>query len=347
MAERIWKNKRMARPSWAGVGIVAALVIIYVSAYASLFPIFGYAAGVFYTAPVAAAAWFFGARAGLIVGASTFPVNLVLGMAVADRPLLHFVFEGGLLLGSGAEVFVGLMIGYLRDLKVTADAELARRTRAESRLRVVQRQLLNAQETERRSVARELHDDVGQDLTGLKILLQATEDQIPGTRRKAGQLVDTLMEKVRDLSLALRSSMLDDLGLLPALQWQVKRMASESGIRVEFHHFGVNGRLDSETETAAYRIVQEGLTNVARHAKTSAAVLTVNEMETALDITIEDKGVGFDPQALTQRVSSVGLDSMRESAGLLGGHLSVFSVPGQGTTLKVQLPLVADREGRR
>ena len=346
MVERIWKNKSMARPSWAGVGIVAALVIIYVSAYAFLFSIFGYAAGVFYTAPVAAAAWFFGARAGLIVGASTFPVNLALEMAVADRPLLDFVSEGGLL-GSGAEVFVGLMIGYLRDLKVKADAELARRTRAESRLRVVQRQLLNVQETERRNVARELHDDVGQDLTGLKILLQATEDQIPEAKRKAGQLVDTLMEKVRDLSLALRPSMLDDLGLLPALQWQVKRMASESGIRVEFHHFGMNGRLDSETETAAYRIVQEGLTNVARHAKTSAAALTVNEMETALDITIEDKGVGFDPQALTQRVSSVGLDSMRERAGLLGGHLSVFSVPGQGTTLKVQLPLVANREGRR
>ena len=344
--QRIWKEGSMARPRWAGLGIVAALATIYVAAYPSLFSIFGYAAGVFYTAPVVAAAWFFGARAGLIVGASTFPLNLVLEMAVADRPLIDFVSEGGLL-GSGAEVFVGLMIGYLRDLKVRADAELARRTRAESRLRVVQRQLLEVQETERRNVARELHDDVGQDLTGLKVLLQATEDQIPEAKRKAGQLVDTLMEKVRDLSLALRPSMLDDLGLLPALQWQVKRMASESGIRVEFHHFGMNGRLDSETETAAYRIVQEGLTNVARHAKTAAAVLTVNELETALDIIIEDNGVGFDPQALTQRVFSVGLDSMRERAGLLGGHMSVLSVPGQGTTVEVQLPLAANREGRR
>ena len=339
-------NDSAAHPNWAGVAIVAALAVIYVSTYAFLFSLFGYVAGVFSTAPVVAAAWFFGARAGLTAGALTFPVNLLLEMAVADRPMLDFVSVGGLL-GSGAEVFVGLTIGYLRDLKVRAEAELARRTRAESGLRAVQRQLLNVQETERRNLARELHDDLGGELVGLKFLLEATDDRIPDANRKAGQLLDTIIEKVRDLSLALRPSMLDDLGLLPALQWQVQRMASEGGIRVEFRHSGLNGRLDSETETATYRIVQEGLTNIARHAKTSVAVLTVNESESALDIVIEDRGAGFDPQAPTPRASSVGLDSMRERVGLLGGHISVVSAPGQGTTLKVELPLVASREERR
>ena len=222
-------NDSAAHPNWAGVAIVAALAVIYVSTYAFLFSLFGYVAGVFSTAPVVAAAWFFGARAGLTAGALTFPVNLLLEMAVADRPMLDFVSVGGLL-GSGAEVFVGLTIGYLRDLKVRAEAELARRTRAESGLRAVQRQLLNVQETERRNLARELHDDLGGELVGLKFLLEATDDRIPDANRKAGQLLDTIIEKVRDLSLALRPSMLDDLGLLPALQWQVQRMASEGGI---------------------------------------------------------------------------------------------------------------------
>jgi PAS domain S-box-containing protein len=212
--------------------------------------------------------------------------------------------------------------------------------RLRERLQALSRQLVNIQEVERRDVARELHDEIGQILTGLKLTLETTALAPAAVARarldEATTLVRDLMTKVRELSLDLRPAMLDDLGLLPALLGHIERYTAQTGVRVTFAHAGLDRRLVPEVETAAYRIVQEALTNVARHAGVSEAALRVVADETRLAVAIVDGGRGFQPGASG---SSGGLASMRERAMLLGGCLTVESTPGAGTRVTAELPL--------
>jgi PAS domain S-box-containing protein len=208
-------------------------------------------------------------------------------------------------------------------------------------LRALSRRLLDVQEQERRHLARELHDEIGQALTGLHLTLaggaRLPPDQLAGRLAEAQALVKDLMGQVRDLSLRLRPSMLDDLGLLPALLWYLPRFTAQTGVRVAFEHSGLGQRLPPEVETAAYRIVQEALTNVARHARVEEAQVRVRLDGAVLGVCVEDAGVGFDPARAAGDTG--GLSGMRERAAALGATLRVESRPGAGTRVTAVAPV--------
>jgi signal transduction histidine kinase len=204
-------------------------------------------------------------------------------------------------------------------------------------------QLVAAQEAERRRIARELHDEVGQALTGLKFVLEAVPqlpDQKVGTHLRAAQdTINDLMTRIHNLSLDLRPAMLDDLGLLPALLWHFERYTARTGVQVAFRHTGLERRLPPTVEIAAYRMVQEALTNVARHSGAREAVVRVWADKRTLCAQIEDRGQGFDPRGLGVAGVAGGLAGMRERAMLLKGDLTVESSPEGGTKLTAEFPL--------
>jgi PAS domain S-box-containing protein len=214
---------------------------------------------------------------------------------------------------------------------------------ANERLQTLSRRMLEVQEAERRHIARELHDEVGQSLTGLHLLLEMTSrvpaEQVPARVQEAHTLVNDLMSQVRELSLNLRPAMLDDLGLLPTLRWFFNRYTTQTGIRVIFKHTSMEQRFDAEVETVVYRLIQEALTNVARHAEVDEVTVRLWSDPNTLGVQIEDHGVGFDPEAALARKTSSGLAGMQERVFLLGGELTIESAPGEGTCFVVELPL--------
>lgn len=218
------------------------------------------------------------------------------------------------------------------------------------RLQALSKQLLDVQESERRQLARELHDEIGQVLTGLKFVLEAAgraPAESAGQRLGEAQaLVNDLILRVRNLSLGLRPAMLDDLGLLPALLWLIERYTAQTQVHVDFGHNGLNRRFLPEVETAAYRIVQEALTNVARHANESEASVRL-WVDESLHLQVEDWGNGFDVDIVLAAGKSGGLVGMRERAHLLGGRLKIESVRGVGTRVEAELPLSGQRMERR
>jgi len=220
------------------------------------------------------------------------------------------------------------------------------RARLFEQLQLLSRQLLQAQEAERRSIARELHDEIGQQLTGISLMLSsslqdASALNLPELTSIRAQVRD-LIGRLRNISLDLRPTILDDLGLLPALIWLFERYTSQTNVSVRFEHLGVEGqRFQVEVETTAYRIVQEALTNGARHAGVSEVVVRLWVDEDTLWVVITDQGRGFDRQRIDTRVSS-GLAGMQERVALLGGELTIESVEGRGTQLTAALPLNGD-----
>lgn len=222
--------------------------------------------------------------------------------------------------------------------------QIAERRRAEKELRRLSNRLVEVQESERRSIARELHDEIGQLLTGLKLVIEmapkVSANQLAGQYQQAQMLVNELMRRVRDLSLDLRPAMLDDLGLLHALLWHFEHYTSQTAIRVSLAHTGIEGnRFRPEIETAAYRIVQEALTNVARYASVDEAKVSVSADVENLSLQIADKGKGFQVLAALEAGDSSGLAGMRERARLLGGKLMIESLAGTGTVVTAILPL--------
>lgn len=210
------------------------------------------------------------------------------------------------------------------------------------RLAELSRRLTEVHEMERRSVGRELHDQFGQILTAIKITLDIARQMNPdAAARKIQQAQDLtldLINRVSQISLELRPPMLDDLGLVPALLWHTNRYQEQTGITLTFKHSGVEGvRFPSQVETTAYRIVQESLTNIARHAHAANVWLEVELRNNQIEIRIIDDGQGFQPE--TAFAQNRGLSGMRERARLMGGSFEVESVPGQGAQLLVQLPL--------
>jgi signal transduction histidine kinase len=212
----------------------------------------------------------------------------------------------------------------------------------EGRLRSLSHRLVEVQEAERRSIARELHDEVGQMLTALQVKLEmaSRHDRNGRTLEQAQKLLRDLMSRVRDLSLDLRPAILDDLGLLPALIWHFERYTAQTGIRVDFKHSGLDQRLTHpDVETAAFRIVQEALTNTARHAGVDRVVVRFDRIPDAIQLEISDKGDGFDVDSATGKGASLGLSGMQERATLLGGRIGIASSPGDGTRITANLPL--------
>ncbi len=219
------------------------------------------------------------------------------------------------------------------------------------RLQALTQRLVQTQEYERRRIARELHDEIGQILTGLKLTLEMSRSlPFEGVRQNmvdAQTMVDELLSRVRELSLDLRPSMLDDLGLLAALKWHFARYTSQTGVKVHFQHGGIEGkRFEPEVETAAYRIVQEALTNVARHAEADRVDIEIGVDLGTIRVQIDDAGVGFDTDYVYSSGTSGGLPGMRERAVALGGQVLVEAQPGAGTHLTVLLPLTGRVERR-
>jgi signal transduction histidine kinase len=217
----------------------------------------------------------------------------------------------------------------------------------EQDLQRLSQRLVEVQEAERRFLARELHDEIGQALTGLRMILEASANAAPPDNRRgfeeAQELVRGLLSRVRRLSLELRPSMLDDFGLVPAVLWLIEHYELRTGVRVDFRHAGLDGRrLSQEVETAAYRVVQEALTNVARHAGVADAIVRVCWAQDVLEVQVQDHGRGFDPGQVA--CPATGVQGMRERAALLGGRLSIESAPGRGTCVLAELPVRATSE---
>ena len=209
------------------------------------------------------------------------------------------------------------------------------------------RKVIAAQEEERKRLARELHDETSQQLTALGMQLDLIGRTLPAetpasnrlaeTKRLVGRMVDDLHRVIYDL----RPSMLDDLGLLPAIRWYAERL-SKRGVAVQFEFPDVPLDLSPEARTAVFRVVQEALANVERHARAETVLVACTVSATELTIEVEDDGVGFDPEEMRQPRESgqgLGLLGMRERLGLLGGTCSVESQPGTGTRVLIKLPL--------
>lgn len=199
----------------------------------------------------------------------------------------------------------------------------------------------------RSHIARELHNEAGHTPTGLEGA-QETLSRVPartarGRSQKAQETLNGLIEHIRDQALDSPPATLNDLGLLPTLLWYIDRYQARTGVHVELEHAGLDRRMRQEIETAAYRIVQEALTNVARHAEVSEVWARVWAGERTLDVQVRDGGKGFDPADPEIARSHRGLAGMHERATQVGGRLRIASAPGKGTLVAAELPFRTEK----
>jgi signal transduction histidine kinase len=221
------------------------------------------------------------------------------------------------------------------------------RQRATHKLHVLSNRLVEVQESERRHIARELHDEIGQTLTCAEMNLQAAlrspgDNQTERRLEQSIEAVERVLEQVQDLSLSLRPSMLDDLGLEPALRWYTERQAELAGLEAKFHAEPLANRIDPIIETGCFRVAQEALTNVLRHARARAINVDLRPQGQHLHLSVRDDGVGFDVPASrldAVRGTSLGLLSMEERATLAGGGIEYRSARGRGTEVHAWFPL--------
>jgi signal transduction histidine kinase len=246
----------------------------------------------------------------------------------------------------GASVALGLLVAMLSLARVGLLEKRSERSRrrteqAEDELRRLSHQLVHAQEEERRSISRELHDEVGQMLTGLRMDLRSLK-RLNGTSRAAFEervdqsciLLEQTLQSVRDLAMGLRPSMLDDIGLEAALRWQVRQFERRHDIDVTLTVEGDLDHLQDKQSTNLYRIVQEGLTNCARHAKPNAVVIQLKAERGKLKLRIADDGTGMAKGA----GAGLGLIGIQERVRELGGSFRISSPDSKGTVLAVDLP---------
>ena len=232
-------------------------------------------------------------------------------------------------------------------LRLEKDARLRYREilRARRELEKLSARLVQAQEEERRAISRELHDEVGQSLSALLVDLGNVAAVTPCADNPdacrmlatARGLAEGTLDSVRNLALLLRPSMLDDFGLVPALNWQAREVSRRTGMRVSVSAEGVADEFPDQHNTCIYRVVQEALHNCARHSEAKSVRIAVAEEAEGLRLTIKDDGKGFDSQGTL----GLGLLGMGERVKHLGGVFQIESQPGQGTAIKVQLPLTA------
>ncbi len=223
------------------------------------------------------------------------------------------------------------------------NARLVAELQAKSvRLEQLLHHAITAQEAERKRLARELHDETGQSLTSILLRLKALQtetdpdvihDRLNGLRYLTGET----LEEVRRLAMDLRPTALDDLGLVPAIRWYVQEWSKRSEIIITFNPSTVVDRLPSNHEIILYRAVQEGLTNIARHAYAQHATITLEQNANSVWLTIVDDGKGIHPGSSNR--SGMGLEGMRERVALVGGRLQVDSTPDVGTRIVIELPI--------
>lgn len=229
---------------------------------------------------------------------------------------------------------------------------LQRLADSERRFRVISQGVLRVQEAERGRISRELHDGVGQALTGLKLQLdvlerEAAAEESPLMPRlgELKELTERTLNDVRALSHLLRPQMLDDLGLVPTLRWLTRTFEGRTAVPVVFEHDGLGERLDPDVEIIVFRVTQEALTNVAKYAEASCVQVGLTCEGQRLTLSIEDDGKGFDAGAAlraTGEDQGGGVRGMRDRVQLFGGTFSLSSTPGQGARIEIELPLGQD-----
>lgn len=218
--------------------------------------------------------------------------------------------------------------------------EVTERKRVERELQKMMARIIDVQEEERKRLSRNLHDGIGQNLyshliTINRLLAEMDHPLLQQMQEEATQLI----EEIRQISWELRPSVLDDLGLVPAIRSYLTRFSDHHQIDVYFDCV-LNRRLDISIELTIYRIIQEALTNIWKYADVSDASVTIREMDDAVRVMIEDKGKGFN---LGTQTSGVGLFSMDERARSVGGHLTITSSPGKGTKIILEVPVTIDK----
>jgi signal transduction histidine kinase len=327
-------HEQSNRARFVALALIAAAFLAHIAAYQYIQVEVGTAVGILISVPIMTAAWFFGICGGLIATAIGVTINLTLASIVADIQIGDWLRTDGYF-GAGALVLVSPGLGRLSDLE-------AERRASNQEMQRLNWRLAETKEEQSKLIARELHDEIGQHLTGLKLQLEvADEDAIQAAR----QITRNLMSRVRDLLTDLSPTVLDDLGLEPALHSQFAHLKEPTSLNVIYHSQGLGTRLDSPIETAAYRIIQEALTNVARHARTGETRVDVVLDTSELSIVIEDHGRGMERahgrRSSRQRIgieSSTGIAGMRERARSVGGRFEVRSEPGSVTRVFATLP---------
>ena len=237
-------------------------------------------------------------------------------------------------------------------LEIRVQERTAELSAANHSLRILSNRLMQVQEEERSRLARDLHDEVGQLLTALKIDLQDIQHGEVGEARLGSltdslELVDRLLTQVRSLALDLRPSLLDDLGLVPALRWYVNRQAERNGWILSLSVERITGRIPAPIEVSCFRVVQEALTNIAKYAKAKTVDLTLCRQDQDVTLIIQDDGVGFDVMLAKQRAlggQSIGLLGLEERVRLAGGSFAISSVLGEGTRLELCFPLTEQEQ---
>ena len=221
-------------------------------------------------------------------------------------------------------------------------------------LRNLSNRILHTQEEERKRISRELHDEVGQSLTAINVVLgtlrNAGAGNSEGSDRKLAEVQDLLkatMETVHNFARELRPAMLDELGLLPALRSYLKGFAGRTGLRVSFHGNPISERLADVQKTVVFRIAQESLTNVNKHARASRVEIAIRKFQDGICMEVKDDGRSFDVDRMTSARTSgrLGLLGMQERARLINGQVTIKPQPGKGTTVHVVIPFDPSTDG--
>jgi len=251
-------------------------------------------------------------------------------------------------LGLGVILAIATIV-YIARLEKIAEEKYNESLRSQRELKELSKRLVDAQEQERRAISRELHDEVGQSLSALLMDVenlsaeQAENSIFRNGLKDIRTIAENCVNEIRNMALLLRPSMLDDLGLVPALEWQAREVSRRTGMVVTVVGTSVPDNLPEEHKTCVYRIVQEALNNSSKHAYASNVRVTLRGESEHLALAIEDDGQGFD----SSRARGLGIVGMNERVTQLGGALQVDSDPGLGTRLRVELPFSREVGGVR
>lgn len=255
-----------------------------------------------------------------------------------QRELPVFVLRSVVLTILLGFTIAGLSLYWINRLEKSSQQGKLEIEKAGHELRRLSQQLVHAQEEERKALSHELHDEVGQTLTALRIELGNLDESWSKERlAETKQLAEQALRTVRDLAMGLRPAMLDELGLIPALEWQGREHSRRTGVPVSLDVEGGLDELPEEYRTCVYRVVQEALTNIARHASARQILIGISARNDVLSISVKDNGVGFDTQ--TRNRGGLGLLGMAERVKKLGGELEVLSQPGLGSSILARMPL--------